>query len=339
VSRPIAAIFLGLIIAGTATVPAVAQGHWATKTPMPGGPRENTGVVAFDGRMYVLGGNAFQDTQITRTEVYDPATGTWSARAPMPRGSHHIAATLLNGKIYTFGGFTGQAHALPVDNAFEYDLKANAWRELPKLSSPRGSPSAVALDGKIHLIGGRGPDNKTIGNHEVFDPTTGTWSQRAPLAKPRDHLGMIVINGKIHVIGGRPVSFASNETMHEIYDLATNTWIAAAPMPTARSSVATAEYRGMIVVAGGEGEQAGPGSAISGQRGLRPQDRQVDHAHADAIGQARHRRCRIWSLGLHPRGLEHARWRRRHRRAGDIHAALGVTFPHSPLIPAKAHRR
>ncbi len=234
---------------------------------MPGGPRENTGVVAFDGKMYVVGGNAFKDTQITRTEVYDPATDTWSARAPMPSGSHHIAAALLNGKIYTFGGFTGQAHAAPVDNAFEYDPKADRWRALPKLTSPRGSPSAVALNGKIHLIGGRGADTKTIGNHEVFDPATGQWSTLAPLAKPRDHLGIVVIGGKIHVIGGRPVSFASNETMHEIYDPATNTWTLAAPMPSARSSVAAVEYRGMILVVGGEGEQMGPGSAIRANEG------------------------------------------------------------------------
>ena len=159
---------LALIGRAIAPSPAAAQGVWATKAPMPGGPRENTGVVAFDGRMYVVGGNAFKDTQITRTEVYDPATDSWSARAPMPSGSHHIAATLLNGKIYTFGGFTGQAHVAPVDNAFEYDPKADRWRAIAKLTSPRGSPSAVALNGKIHLLGGRGADNKTIGNHEVL---------------------------------------------------------------------------------------------------------------------------------------------------------------------------
>ncbi len=261
------AIAVLLSVAAAMPPPAAAQGVWASKAPMPGGPRENTGVIALDGKMYVVGGNAHSDTQITRTEVYDPATDTWSARAPMPSGSHHIAAAVLSGKIYTFGGFIGQAHAAPVDNAFEYDPATDRWRALPKLTSPRGSPSAVVLHGKIHVIGGRGTDNKTIGTHDVFDPATGQWSMLAPLAKPRDHLGTVVINGKIHVIGGRPVSFASNETLHEIYDPATNTWTAAAPMPTARSSVAAVEYRGMIVVVGGEGEQTGPGSAIRANEG------------------------------------------------------------------------
>jgi N-acetylneuraminic acid mutarotase len=230
------AAFNGIVAAwalsAAAAPSASAQGVWANKAAMPGGARENIGVAAFEGRMYVFGGSAHADTRITRTEAYDPGTDRWSTRAPMPSGSHHVGITLVNGKIYTFGGFTGQAHTNPVDNAFEYDPKTDHWRALARLTSSRGSPSAVALDGKIHVIGGRGADNKTIGNHDVFDPATGQWSTRAPLAKPRDHLGLIVVGGKIHAIGGRPVSFASNETLHEIYDPGTDSWVQAAPMPT-----------------------------------------------------------------------------------------------------------
>jgi len=43
---------------------------------------------------------------IVKTEVYDPAADRWQTRAPLPFGSHHVAVALLNGKIYTFGGFT-----------------------------------------------------------------------------------------------------------------------------------------------------------------------------------------------------------------------------------------
>src|SRR5262245_52910318 len=93
------------VLAGSA-LPATAQGIWTTKAPMPA-PREDVGAVAFEGRMYVLGGTAGPDAQIVRNEAYDPATDKWTALAPMPRGSHHLAVALLNGRIYTFGGFTG----------------------------------------------------------------------------------------------------------------------------------------------------------------------------------------------------------------------------------------
>jgi hypothetical protein len=57
-------------------------------------PREDVGAVSLDGKIYVLGGTAHEDAQIRRNEVYDPAANTWSSRAPMPRGSHHLAVAL-----------------------------------------------------------------------------------------------------------------------------------------------------------------------------------------------------------------------------------------------------
>jgi N-acetylneuraminic acid mutarotase len=252
---------LALLTAAASPLAAAEPGTWSTKAPL-SGPRENHGVLALDGRIIVVGGNAGADSQIVKTEEYDPATDRWRTRAPMPFGSHHIATALLNGKIYTFGGFTKPAHGAPVDVGFEYDPKADSWRALPKLSSARGSPAAVGLNGKVHVIGGRGSDNVTLATHEAFDPATGQWTTLAPLSKARDHIGLIVVGGKIHAVGGRLVSTNTNQTLHEVYDPATNAWTPAAPMPTPRSSVGVTEYRGMIVVLGGEGDASGPGSAF-----------------------------------------------------------------------------
>src|SRR5581483_8619483 len=124
-----------LCFAGLPTA-AAAQGVWTAKAPMPA-PREDVGATAIDGKIFVFGGTAGDDAQITRNEVYDPAADSWSVRAPMPRGSHHLGVTVLNGKVYTFGGFTAAAHGAPVDYAFEYDPKANSWRTLPNLPSAR----------------------------------------------------------------------------------------------------------------------------------------------------------------------------------------------------------
>jgi N-acetylneuraminic acid mutarotase len=185
----------------------------------------------------------------------------------MPAGSHHLGVALSNGKIYTFGGFTAPAHGAPVDVAFEFDPKADSWRALPKLSSPRGSVAAVGLNGKVHVVGGRGRDGATTATHEAFDPATGQWTTLAPLAKARDHIGLIVIDGKIHAIGGRLLSTNTNQTLHDVYDPASDSWTPAAPMPTPRSSIGVAQYRGLIVVVGGEGDATGPGSAFKDAEG------------------------------------------------------------------------
>ena len=185
----------------------------------------------------------------------------------MPRGSHHLAVATLDATIYAFGGFTAAAHGAPIDMALAYDATNDIWRTLPSLSSPRGSPSAAALDGKIHVVGGRGPDGITIATHEAFDPATGRWSVRAPLPRARDHIALITVGGRLHAIGGRLASTNTNQTLHDIYDPATDSWQSAAPMPTPRSSTGVTEYRNMIVVVGGEGDATGADSAFKDAEG------------------------------------------------------------------------
>ena len=36
---------------------------------------------------------------------YDPASDVWTPKKPMLHPAHHAAVTVLNGKMYLFGGF------------------------------------------------------------------------------------------------------------------------------------------------------------------------------------------------------------------------------------------
>jgi N-acetylneuraminic acid mutarotase len=158
----------------------------------------------------------------------------------------------LNGKIYVVGGFVANVHVGAVNRVFEYDPAADRWRALAPLAAPRGSPGVVAVNGKIHAIGGRDPDRKTVTTHEVYDPATNAWSMAAPLPLARDHLGIAVATGRIHVFGGRTEATVDNTARHDVYDPATNTWSMAAPLITARSAGATFVLDGRIVYTGGE---------------------------------------------------------------------------------------
>jgi hypothetical protein len=63
----------------------------------------------------------------------------------------------------------------------EYDPATDSWRTLSPLSTPRGSVALAAVGGKIHALGGRGSDRKTVATHQVLDPASGKWSDAAPL--------------------------------------------------------------------------------------------------------------------------------------------------------------
>jgi len=231
---------------------AKSQGSWSKKAPLLT-KRAEVGIAALDGKIYVVGGATPGDQASPLNQEYDPASDRWRDRAPLPHGLSHPGVATLNHKLYAIGGFSGGGvHVGALDLVFEYDPAMNVWRSLVPLSSPRGSVGVAVVDGKIHVIGGRGLDKVTVPTHQVYDPSTGKWTEAAPLPTARDHMGVIVVDGKIHVIGGRTAGTSDNINLHDVYDPVTNSWRSAAPLLTARSSGAAAFYRGQILYAGGE---------------------------------------------------------------------------------------
>jgi N-acetylneuraminic acid mutarotase len=262
---------------------AYAQ-KWVKLAPFPEAAEEVLGVAA-GGKLYVFCGLAPGWRPMGMVYEYDPAADTWTKKKNMPLLSHHVSFAEYRGKIYAFGGFrypdpdpaTGKAVPawVPIDNAWEYDPAADAWKSLAPLPTKRGSPVAVTVGDKMYVIGGATtpPGSKetavhpqrphvSVGTVEEYDPATNTWRQRRSMPTPRNHATAGVVNGKIYVIGGRVgAAFisagSSNIDVVEEYDPATDSWGAArAKMPSARSAMASGVYGGRIYVAGGEGQNA-----------------------------------------------------------------------------------
>jgi len=261
---PFCLLVLVFPLAGLARpIPSKFPGTWSTKAPLPT-TRFEVGVVAVDGKVYVIGGESNGEQATRLNTVYDPATDRWSELAPIPHETSHPGVAASKNKIYVFGGFTGVPHVGAMDIAFEYDIATNKWRALPPLSSPRASVGTVVVNGTVHAISGRGLDKVTVNTHEIFDPATGKWSKAAPLPTPRDHAGVIAVDGKIHVIGGRTAEGTDVVKLHDVYDPKTDSWKSAAPLPTARSGGAIVYYQGLILYVGGEYRSPKPGGGGEG---------------------------------------------------------------------------
>jgi N-acetylneuraminic acid mutarotase len=236
---------------GPSRAQASLPGTWMKKHPLPT-VRSEIYAAAAGGKLYVIGGQNAERSDLYVNDEYDPATDSWRERAGMPHGMNHAAMTALDGKIYMAGGFAFPIHVAAHDLFFVYDPATDQWKNLAPLSSPRASVGLVALDGKIHAIGGRGLDKVTVATHEIYDPATNKWTQAAPLPVARDHAGVIAVDGKIHVVGGRTKEPADNTALHDIYDPKTDRWTSAPPLPEPRSAGAAIYYRGLIIYAGGE---------------------------------------------------------------------------------------
>ncbi|MGD9506611.1 MAG: S8 family serine peptidase, partial [Syntrophobacteraceae bacterium] len=114
------------------------------------------------------------------------------------------AACLLDGKIYTFGGFAGGNNAL---RSWEvYTVDSDSW-EYPYgnwMPTNKAHLSAAALDGNIYLIGGYTTqgDGYNLDEVVVFDPKTRVFTATEGLPAASCLASAAAVDGKIYVSGG-----------------------------------------------------------------------------------------------------------------------------------------
>lgn len=96
------------------------------------------------------------NTSLASVEMYDPATNTWTERAPLPTPRQAMGADVgADGRIYVVGGAPSYMHPKPMDVVEIYDPDTNTWETGPPLVYPRRSHAVVATpDGKLYAIGG-----------------------------------------------------------------------------------------------------------------------------------------------------------------------------------------
>src|SRR5579885_1701292 len=213
--------------------------------------RSEVAVAAAGDELYVIGGHGSRSPSLPFVEAFDPRTGKWRQRAPLPRGLNHVGAAGLGGRIYAIGGFQ-QLNRDAVADCWVYDPAADRWTAIAPLPTRRGSVSVAALGGKIHAVGGR--DRESVTSHDVYDPASNRWTSAAPLppGEGRDHMGLLAYGGKLYAIGGRFNDFNHNTDLVEVYDPAADRWAELARLPTARSGGAAAVYRDRLLYIGGE---------------------------------------------------------------------------------------
>ncbi|GIV28885.1 MAG: hypothetical protein KatS3mg027_2699 [Bacteroidia bacterium] len=237
-----------------------ATNTWTTKAPMPTARAYLAAASPGNGKIYAIGGLRFDVDYLylSTNEEYDPATNTWTTKAPMPTARAYLAAASPgNGKIYAIGG-----HRFDVANLYlltneEYDPATNTWTTKAPMPTPRRGLAAVSPgNGKIYAIGGYRFDSYYgfhyfLSTNEEYDPASNTWTTKAPMPTARADLAAASSgDGKIYAIGGWNGSYYLST--NEEYDPATNTWTTKASMPTARADLAAASHgNGKIYAIGG----------------------------------------------------------------------------------------
>ena len=101
------------------------------------------------GQVLVAGGDFFQSS----AELYDPASGTWTATGSLHTARLLNTATLLpSGKVLVAGGTDG---SITLSSAELYDPASGSWSDTGSMGTARAYHTATLLpNGKVLVAGG-----------------------------------------------------------------------------------------------------------------------------------------------------------------------------------------
>lgn len=131
-----------------------------------------------------------------------------------------MAWAVLDDELYVIGGRDARREV--VDQVVRYDATADRWAEAPSLREPRYGAAAVALSGRIYVIGGRDEEN-VLETVEVYDPVEARWTSGPELEDPREGHAAVVLGGRIYVLGGVDEDGEPAATI-EVFDPAVGEW-------------------------------------------------------------------------------------------------------------------
>lgn len=142
---------------------------WTSAAPLPIA-RNHGGGAATGGLFFAIAGRHGWDEATgddATLDAFNPATGTWQQRAPMPLARSEIGGSTLvldDGRLLVLGGSIPGAY--PSGDALIYDPELDAWSALPPL--PRPLKGAVAARVGTKLI-------VTTGSPTSIDPSATTY--------------------------------------------------------------------------------------------------------------------------------------------------------------------
>ena len=183
----------------------------------------NFGMVKLaNGKVLAYGGNNSPGT----SEVYDPATETWTNSGALVTGRYLMAGVLLNnGKVLIAGGSNGSDLA----SAELYDPVGGTWTATGSMNQTRQQSVEMVVLQSGDVLVAAGYTNPLFSlQSEVYSVSGGTWTNTTGLMTYA-HLNscMILLTtgpsaGKVLIVAGQQSGGTTNQC--SLYNPATQTW-------------------------------------------------------------------------------------------------------------------
>jgi N-acetylneuraminic acid mutarotase len=223
--------------------------RWEASSGMPDG-RSNPAVLAYQGALYVAGGNDAQGGTDSFWR-FDPLTGTWTTLPTMPHKRWGHCAVIWNGKLLVMGGLEKEGtRERPVKSIDAYDFKVGHWYEHAVMPSWRTRFALVPLGDKVMITGGNDEEGNATRDVQIYNPASPVWKQGAPLPELRSRHQAVYAGGQIMVLGGENgMGTVTNSNL--IFLKGKEHWVIGKPMLRARKNFFCARLGTRVYVGGG----------------------------------------------------------------------------------------
>jgi N-acetylneuraminic acid mutarotase len=249
---------------------------------------DHTATLLASGEVLVAGGVG--TTYTATAELYNPATGQWTATGSMtmPR-AFGGAALLRNGEVLMAGG--SNLDGTSNNTAELYNPATGKWTATTNMPSGHNSSATLLPSGKVLVIGGGGVlydpstaqwtatgalyygitggsaallasgDVLAYGNKfscyaaQFFNPSTNTWARTIGQCGNNTSYGPLVLlaTGKV-LLAGDEITYSghtSPTSRCSLYDPSTNTWTSTGSLLQASRRTATLLPNGKVLSVGG----------------------------------------------------------------------------------------
>jgi hypothetical protein len=241
--------------------------------------RSETTSVVYNNKLYTFLG--FSDSLLnveSSSEVYNPATNTWTLLRSLPANKTvtHQGIVLIDDNVWHIGGRVGKNPGPLTSETWIYNITSDTWSAGPQLRDPAtgqallwGGGGAALLGRTLHVFGGftiNTCNNDQSSYHLTLDVDAwlanpsqpAPWKNSlAPLPIKRNHFGTVVLGGKIYALGGQfghDCGGGQDQRYAHVYNPATDAWTQLPLLPTPRSHIEGAVFAmdGKIYILAGQ---------------------------------------------------------------------------------------
>jgi hypothetical protein len=228
-----------------------STGSFTPTGSMSTGRHSHTAILLPDGKVLIAGGFCFGGACTLRgplasAEIYDPATGTFSATRNLAKADGNLPAILLNdGRVLIDEIYNGNS-----DLAELYDPVTGTFSRTGDPLVSYVQTVTLLPDGRVLLV-----SCCTAAAEQLYDPTSGTFNltDTTKRINPEGFGAAALTDGTVLFAGGYAEDVDSYSSGAELYDPSSGSFRPAGDMTTARENhTATLLPDGTVLIAGGQ---------------------------------------------------------------------------------------